>query len=87
MRAMIAVLPGDGIGPGVIAEALRVLAAVANRRAHTFEARWGLIGGCAIDDSGDQLLNETRALCQDADLCSTSEMGARVAEQVAGASR
>ncbi|MGH7713657.1 MAG: 3-isopropylmalate dehydrogenase [Gemmatimonadaceae bacterium] len=67
MQAVIAVLPGDGIGPEVMAEALRVLAAVAHHRGHTFDTRWGLIGGCAIDVSGNPLPDETRSLCRDAD--------------------
>ncbi|MGQ0641391.1 MAG: 3-isopropylmalate dehydrogenase [Gemmatimonadaceae bacterium] len=67
MHVMIAVLPGDGVGPEVIAEALRVLAAVTNRSGHTFDARWGLIGGCAIDASGEPLPDETRSLCRGAD--------------------
>ncbi|HEV8364519.1 MAG TPA: 3-isopropylmalate dehydrogenase [Gemmatimonadaceae bacterium] len=67
MRAMIAVLPGDGIGPEVITEALRVLAAVAHRQGHTFDTHLGLVGGCAIDATGEPLPDETRALCREAD--------------------
>jgi 3-isopropylmalate dehydrogenase len=67
MHAMIAVLPGDGIGPEVITEALRVLAAVAQTHGHTLDTRLGLIGGCAMDATGDPLPNETRSLCLGAD--------------------
>jgi len=67
MHAVIAVLPGDGIGPEVITEALRVLTAVSETRRHTFDARWGLIGGCAMDATGDPLPDETRSLCLAAD--------------------
>ena len=45
MRATITVLPGDGIGPEVTAEGVRVLRAVAERWGHEFEIREALIGG------------------------------------------
>src|SRR5207248_8651513 len=44
----IAVLAGDGIGPEVVAEGVRVLRAVADRFGHSLDLREGLIGGCAI---------------------------------------
>ena len=65
MKAKIAVLPGDGIGPEVTDAAERVLEAVASRFGHQFEMTQGLIGGCAIDETGSPLPDETRALCQD----------------------
>ncbi|HJU72871.1 MAG TPA: 3-isopropylmalate dehydrogenase [Gemmatimonadaceae bacterium] len=67
MRGVIAVLPGDGIGPEVIAEALRVLDAVATCGGHTFDTRSGLIGGCAIEATGEPLPNETLSLCRASD--------------------
>ena len=63
----IAVLPGDGIGPEVCAEALRVLEAVADAFGHEFELESGLIGGAAIDAHGDPLPPATIALCERAD--------------------
>ena len=45
-------LPGDGIGPEVTAEALRVLEAVAKKGGHTFERSEHLMGGCSIDRHG-----------------------------------
>ncbi|NLD73054.1 MAG: 3-isopropylmalate dehydrogenase [Chloroflexi bacterium] len=65
MRANIAVLPGDGIGPEVTAEAQRVLEAVADRFGHEFTFREGLVGGAAIDATGSALPEETLALCRD----------------------
>ena len=59
---MIAVLPGDGIGPEVIAQAVRVLEAVGVTDVH--EAKFG---GCAIDATGAPLPGETLALCKRAD--------------------
>ena len=63
MKAKIAVLPGDGIGPEVTAEAVKVLGAVADRFGHQFEYNQALIGGAAMDATGDPLPNETMDLC------------------------
>jgi len=63
----VAVLPGDGIGPEVVAEAVRVLQAVGQRWGHTFELREGLIGGCALDARGTPLPSETLDICRAAD--------------------
>ena len=49
MRALIALLPGDGIGPEVTAEAARVLTAVAELYGHAFTLREAPIGGAAIE--------------------------------------
>jgi 3-isopropylmalate dehydrogenase len=63
----IAVLPGDGIGPEVIAEGERVIRAVGQRWGHYFELRAGLIGGCALDARGTPLPEETLKLCRSVD--------------------
>jgi len=63
----IAVLPGDGIGPEVIAEGVRVLRAVGEHWGHRFELREGLIGGCALDARGTPLPGETVQLCRATD--------------------
>ena len=67
MRALIAILPGDGIGPEVTAEAARVLAEVGKLYGHSFEMREALVGGTAIDRSGVPLPADTVALCRAAD--------------------
>lgn len=67
MNISIAVLPGDGIGPEVTAEAVRVLQAVAEAGGHRIEFAYGLLGGCAIDATGRPLPDETLALCQASD--------------------
>jgi 3-isopropylmalate dehydrogenase len=59
MKASILVLPGDGIGPEVAAEGVRVLRAVADRWRHDFEFTEALLGGCAIDATGTALPIET----------------------------
>lgn len=60
----IAVLPGDGIGLEVTAEAQRVLAAVGRRFGHRFEIETGLVGGAAMDATGDPLPAATLDLCR-----------------------
>ena len=63
----LSVLPGDGIGPEVIAEALRVLEAVQARFELQFELTQDLIGGCAIDAYGVPLRGETLAVARRSD--------------------
>jgi 3-isopropylmalate dehydrogenase len=63
----LAVLPGDGIGPEVIAQGLRVLQAVGNSLGIAFEQTQGLIGGCAVDQTGTPLPPQTLALAQQSD--------------------
>ncbi len=67
MRALIAVLAGDGIGPEVTAEAVRALGAVARRFGHEFRFESALLGGAAIDATGAALPEDTLALCRRAD--------------------
>jgi len=67
MKALIAVLPGDGIGPEVVSEATRVLRAVGERFGHSFELREAPFGGAAIDAAGVPLPADTLALCRAAD--------------------
>lgn len=59
MKAKITVLPGDGIGPEVTSEALRVLSHIATKHGHEFEYEEALIGGIAIDKTGSALPDET----------------------------
>ena len=67
MKALIAVLAGDGIGGEVTAEAQRALAAVAAKFNHQFEFAAALIGGAAIDATGLPLPPATLALATRAD--------------------
>ena len=60
-------LPGDGVGPEVTAQALRALAAVAELRGHELVLHEALIGGAAIDATGQPLPAETVRLCHGAD--------------------
>ena len=67
MKAQIAVLGGDGIGPEVVAEGLRVLRAVGQSFGHEFALTELPFGGVAIDSHGDPLPSETLAACLKAD--------------------
>lgn len=63
MNFNIAVLPGDGIGPEIIAEALEVTKAVCNKFGHTMTYETGLVGACAIDATGNPYPDATHELC------------------------
>jgi 3-isopropylmalate dehydrogenase len=67
VEALIGVLAGDGIGPEVTAEAVRILQAIGSRHGHQFEFRAGVIGGAAIDATGFAFPSATRQLCAEAD--------------------
>ena len=64
MDAKIVLLPGDGIGPEVVAEGQKALNAVARKFGHRFEFETCLIGGCAIDATGSALPDATTAACK-----------------------
>lgn len=67
MKANIVLLPGDGIGPEVVTEAVRVLDYVAGKGGHSFSYTERMIGGCSIDKYGSSLTDETLADCKAAD--------------------
>jgi 3-isopropylmalate dehydrogenase len=67
MNFNITLLPGDGIGPEVISEAVRVLDIIAHKCGHSFNYKERLMGGCSIDRYGESLTDETLADCQSAD--------------------
>jgi len=67
MRAVIAVTPGDGIGPEVTASAVKVMQAVARRCGHDFQFKEYLIGGSSIDAYGVALTEDTLSACKQAD--------------------
>ncbi|MGH9376742.1 MAG: 3-isopropylmalate dehydrogenase [Terriglobia bacterium] len=62
----IALLPGDGIGPEVVAEAVKVLKVIESVNGLTFRFQTGLIGGCAIEATATPLPAETIAICNNA---------------------
>lgn len=67
MQARIVTFPGDGVGPEVVAQAVRVLEAVAERHGHTFTFDERKIGGIAIDTHGTPLRDEDVEAARDAD--------------------
>ena len=67
MSFSIAVLPGDGVGVEVTAQAVNVMEAVGRRFGHDFDLRFGTVGGAAIDELGTPLPDETYELCRSAD--------------------
>ena len=67
MKKHICVLPGDGIGPEVIKQALSVMDAVAEKFGHEFTYEWALIGGAAIDATGEPLPAATLDACKRSD--------------------
>ncbi len=67
MRFHIAVLPGDGVGPEVVAGAITVLEAVGKNFGHSLEFDYGLVGGAAIDKYGVALSKETLTMCKKCD--------------------
>jgi len=64
MKINIAVLPGDGVGPEVVAEAVKVLNAIGLRYGHDFVYHYGNIGGAAIDREGVPLAADTLKMCK-----------------------
>ncbi len=67
MQKKITVLSGDGIGPEIIAEAIKVLNRIADKYGHTFDYTYVDIGGCAIDKYGVPITEEGMACCKASD--------------------
>lgn len=67
MNYKIALIPGDGIGPEVVAETVKVLDKIGNKYNHKFEYTKVLAGGCAIDETGACLPQETIDVCKASD--------------------
>ena len=75
MKAHIAILPGDGIGPEVTAAATAVLRRLAERDGHQFTFTEALIGGAALRAGLDPLPDETLALARTADAAFLGAVG------------
>lgn len=67
MKLNLAVLPGDGIGPEIVDQALKAVKAVARKFNHELEYKFGLTGAIAIDQVGDPYPEETHQLCMASD--------------------
>lgn len=59
MNYKVAVIPGDGIGPEIVAEAKKILDKIGEKYGHSFEYQELLMGGCSIDEYGVPLTDET----------------------------
>lgn len=81
MSRHIAVLPGDGIGPEVMTQALRVLETVAKASKLQLSTTTGLVGGAAYDKHTVHLPDETVALCQSSDAILFGSVGGPVRDQ------
>jgi 3-isopropylmalate dehydrogenase len=71
----LVVLPGDGIGPEVTSEGIKVLQALCKRFGHDVALHYGLVGGVAIDESGTALSVDTLKRCRDADAVLLGSVG------------
>ena len=67
MKKKIAVLAGDGIGPEVVEQGIKVLNAVGNKYSVDFDYTEALVGAAAIDATGNPLPDETLSVCMDSD--------------------
>ena len=67
MKLKIALLTGDGIGPEVTKQAVKVLRAIGKRFGHEFIFEEALVGAIAIDETGNPLPDQTISICENAD--------------------
>ena len=67
MKYTIATLPGDGIGPEIVDQAIKVLKAIGKKYGHEFDFQFGITGASAIDKVGNPYPEETHQLCVNAD--------------------
>ena len=87
MSYNIAVIKGDGIGPEVAGQALRVLDAAGAKYGHTFCYTEVLMGGCAIDQTGAPLPDETVRVCKASDAVLLGAVGGPKWDSLPGGSR
>lgn len=67
MNKKITVLPGDGIGPEIVAEAVKVLNTIAKKYNHSFDYTYVDIGGCSIDKFGVPITDDGMRKCKESD--------------------
>lgn len=67
MKFTLAVTPGDGVGPEIVDEAIKVLKAIGKKYGHSFNFNYALIGASAIDKTGEAMPKQTLEICKAAD--------------------
>ena len=67
MKLNIAVLPGDGIGPEIVEQAMKAVKAVCAQKGHELTYEYGITGACAIDQVGEPYPQATHELCMKSD--------------------
>ena len=82
MKKNITVIKGDGIGPEIVSQAMRVLDKIAEKHGHTFHYTEILAGGCAIDAVGKPLPEESLGACLNADSVLLGAVGGPKWDQV-----
>ena len=87
MNMNIAVIPGDGIGPEIMEQAIVALDAVGKRYGHQFSYTHVLAGGCAIDAHGTALPDETLEICKRSDAVLLGAIGGWKWDNLPGAER
>ena len=75
MDFKLTVLPGDGVGPEIADEAVKVLKILADKLGHSFDLQYGLIGGVAIDKTGIALPDDAFKMCQQSDAVLLAAVG------------
>lgn len=87
MNKTIAVVKGDGIGPEIVTEAMKVLDKVGKKYGHKFEYKEVLAGGAAIDKYGEPLPQETIDTCQSSDSVLLGAVGGPKWDNLEGSKR
>jgi 3-isopropylmalate dehydrogenase len=75
LKFKLAILPGDGVGPELMEEEIKVLEALGKRFGHDFELKKGLIGGISIDIEGTALSEDTLEMCRQSDAITMIAVG------------
>ena len=76
MESRITLIPGDGIGPEIVREAVKVLDSVADKYGHKFDYTKILMGGCSIDEYGVPLTDEAVATAKASDAVLQEQLAA-----------
>jgi 3-isopropylmalate dehydrogenase len=87
MKYNIALIPGDGIGPEVIREAVKILNVVGETFGHQFQFEEILVGGCAYDATGDPLPQASLEVCKKSDAVLLGAVGGNKWDSLPGSLR